>query len=128
MRTVPLEHSAELPKEHETWEGCDKATRGPHANCATGAVGGAPYDARNVRGVRQSEARAACGHTHWSLRWSFPRGHEPCEGCANIEFFWVAGTHADAPTAAFGGAPYGATNRVRGGPKMGVYERRERWW
>ena len=30
---------------------------------------------------------------------------------------WVAGTNANAATWAFGGAPYGATNRVRGVPK-----------
>ena len=28
------------------------------------------------------------------------------------------GTHADPATGAFGGAPYGATNRARGAPKL----------
>ena len=31
----------------------------------------------------------------------------------------VAGTHVSAATGAFGGAPHGATNRVRGVPKWG---------
>ena len=30
---------------------------------------------------------------------------------------WVCGTHAGGSTGAFGGAPYGATKRVRGVPK-----------
>eukprot|EP00959_Pyramimonas_sp_CCMP1952_P447566 9371557-Pyramimonas_sp.AAC.1 len=30
---------------------------------------------------------------------------------------WVALTHASAATGAFGGAPFGATDRVRGVPK-----------
>ena len=29
----------------------------------------------------------------------------------------VGGTHVDTATGAFGGAPYGATKRVRGAPK-----------
>ena len=36
-----------------------------------------------------------------------PRGHEPCEGCAEM----VGGRYADPATGAFGGAPYGATKR-----------------
>ena len=43
-----------------------------------------------------------------STQWS----HEPFEGCAEME--WVP--HAGPPGGAFGGAPYGATNRVRGVP------------
>ena len=32
---------------------------------------------------------------------------------------WVARTHVDSATGAFGGAPYGATNRVMGCADMG---------
>ena len=39
-----------------------------------------------------------------------PRGHEPCEGCAEM----VGGRYADPATGAFGGAPYGATKRDDG--------------
>ena len=27
----------------------------------------------------------ACGPSPWGLRWSSPWGHEPCEGCADID-------------------------------------------
>ena len=88
-----------------------------HANCATGAFGGAPHGATNrVRGVPEwvsMRGRGACGHGHWGLRWSSLWGHEPCEGCATMG----AVTQANAASGAFGGAPYGATNHVRGVPK-----------
>ena len=105
-------------------------------NVATGAFGGARYGATNlVRGVPKLGAyrmrpmprgpsvelpmrpqnavlgvRDACGHTHWDLRWSSLWGHETCEGCSDME----VELHADPAPGAFGGAPYGATNRVRG--------------
>ena len=86
---------------------------GPRANTATGAFGGDPYGATNrVRGVPKWGPLGgvdACNRGHWSLRWSSLWGHEPCEGCAKIG----GGTHADPPPGAFGGAPYGATHRVR---------------
>ena len=40
-------------------------------------------------------------------------GHDPREGCAEMG----RGRPADATTEAFGGAPYGATKRVRGVPE-----------
>ena len=54
----------------------------------------------------------ACECSHWGLRWSSLWGLETREGCAEIGGV----THAVAPTWAFGGAPYGATKRVRGMP------------
>ena len=50
-----------------------------------------------------------CGHP---FRWSSLWGHEPRVGCAEMG----RGRYANAATGAFGGAPYGATNRVRGVP------------
>ena len=47
------------------------------------------------------------------LRRSSLWGHETCEGCAEMGRW----RHANFPTGAFGGAPYGATKRVRGLPK-----------
>eukprot|EP00959_Pyramimonas_sp_CCMP1952_P123766 2587549-Pyramimonas_sp.AAC.1 len=29
-----------------------------------------------------AEVGGACGRRRWGLRWSSPRGHEACEGCA----------------------------------------------
>ena len=55
----------------------------------------------------------ACGHLHWGPRWSSLWGHETCEGCAEMR----VELHADPATGAFGGAPYGATKRVRGVPE-----------
>eukprot|EP00959_Pyramimonas_sp_CCMP1952_P257912 5389921-Pyramimonas_sp.AAC.1 len=55
----------------------------------------------------------ACWRWHWGPRWSSLLSHEACEGCAE----WLRGTHADGGTGALGGAPYGATKRVRGVPK-----------
>ena len=57
--------------------------------------------------------RDTCGLCHWDLRWGSLWGHETCEGCAETG----AVTHAGPATAAFGGAPYGATTRVRGVPE-----------
>ena len=54
----------------------------------------------------------ACEHRHWGLRWSSLWGHETLS--------WAGETHASAASGALGGAPYGATNRLRGVPKWGV--------
>eukprot|EP00959_Pyramimonas_sp_CCMP1952_P017339 368186-Pyramimonas_sp.AAC.1 len=55
----------------------------------------------------------ACGLCHWGPQRSSLWGHAPCEGCSK----WVRSPPAACATAAFGGAPCGATNRVRGVPK-----------
>ena len=52
----------------------------------------------------------SCGHGTLGFRCKSLWGHELCEGCAEIG----VELHADPPTGAFGGAPYGATNRARG--------------
>ena len=70
---------------------------------------------RTVRGVCRNGAVAPCELSHWGLRWSSLWGHETCEGCAEMGRW----RHANFPTGAFGGAPYGATKRVRGVPKWG---------
>ena len=57
----------------------------------------------------------ACERSHWGLRWSSLWGHDPREGCATVG----AVLHATPTIGAFGGAPYGATKRVRGVPKWG---------
>jgi hypothetical protein len=55
-----------------------------------------------------------CGPCHWGFRRSSLRGHEPCERCADME---AAVPCEPCPaTGAFGGAPYGATNRVTSMP------------
>ena len=54
-------------------------------------------------------------HCGYRFRWSSLWGHKPREGCAKMGRW----RHADPPAGAFGGAPYGATNRVRGVPKLG---------
>ena len=54
-------------------------------------------------------------HCGCRFRWSSLWGHEACEGCATMG--WRR--HAGAATGAFGGAPNGATKRVRGVPKWG---------
>ena len=56
---------------------------------------------------------AACDPCHRGLRWGPLWGHDACEGCAKMG----AVTHAVAATGTLGGAPYGATKRVRGVPK-----------
>ena len=48
----------------------------------------------------------------YRLRWGAVWGHDACDGFAE----WVVGKHAVAATGAFGGAPYGATQRVMGLP------------
>ena len=122
---------------HEPRQGCAKMGRRCHADPLAGAFGGAPYWATNrVSGVPKWGGGAmrtfppgpsvellmgprsavlggvdACGRCHWSLRWSSLWGHETLS--------WVALTHATAATGAFGGTPYGATNRLRGVPKWG---------
>eukprot|EP00959_Pyramimonas_sp_CCMP1952_P413665 8667626-Pyramimonas_sp.AAC.1 len=57
----------------------------------------------------------ACERRHWGLPWSSLWGHEACEGCAEMG----RRCHADFPSEALGGAPYGATKRVSGVPKWG---------
>ena len=61
----------------------------------------------------------SCERGPWGLRWSSLWGHKPCEGCAKMGVYGWRSPHADPPPGAFGGAPYGATNRVRGVPKWG---------
>eukprot|EP00959_Pyramimonas_sp_CCMP1952_P154870 3240213-Pyramimonas_sp.AAC.1 len=51
----------------------------------------------------------ACGRWHWGVRWTY-WGPNRVKGVPN----WVAVTHANARTGAFGGAPYGATNPCEG--------------
>eukprot|EP00959_Pyramimonas_sp_CCMP1952_P231502 4838751-Pyramimonas_sp.AAC.1 len=48
-------------------------------------------------------ATAALGGAHWGLRWTSLWGHE--------SLHWVGETHVDTATVAFGGTPYGATER-----------------
>ena len=88
---------------------------------ATWAFGGSPYGATNrVRVCRNGHAVGgvdACGRGHWGLGWNSLWGHEPCEGCADMGMRWAGWTHVSAATGAFGGAPHGGTNRVRGVPK-----------
>ena len=84
-----------------------------HADCATGTLGGAPYEAtKRLRGVpkwaggrmrtmplglsveppmrpRSSWGCRNClGHAcergHWDLRWSSLWGYDPREGCAEM--------------------------------------------
>ena len=89
---------------------------GAHANPATGAFGVAPLWGHEAsEGCAEMGAGKACGRSHWGLRWSFLWGHETCEGCAKMG--WRR--HARSATGAFGGAPYGATKRVRGVPEWG---------
>ena len=59
-------------------------------------------------------AGGACEFRNWDLRWSSLWGHETREGCAKMG----AVTHANAATGTLGGAPYEATKRVRGVPKL----------
>ena len=70
-------------------------------------------------GRAEMGVRGACGRLHWGLRWSSLWGHETCEGCAEMGMRWAGRTHAVGATGAFGGAPDGATKRVRGAPKWG---------
>ena len=51
----------------------------------------------------------ACEPPQWGLRWSSLWGYETLP--------WAKEPHADTPSGAFGGAPYGATKRVRGVPR-----------
>eukprot|EP00959_Pyramimonas_sp_CCMP1952_P040266 841872-Pyramimonas_sp.AAC.1 len=48
----------------------------------------------------------ACEICHWGIRWSSLWGHETR--------YWVARTHANTSTGAFGGAPFAATKRRTG--------------
>ena len=89
--------------------------RGRHANPATGAFGGAPCGATIlVRGVPKWGGAAM---RTLPLRPSveFPLGHKRVRDVPKN----VVGKHAGPGTGAFGGAPYGATKRVRGVPKWG---------
>ena len=56
----------------------------------------------------------ACEHRHLGFRWSSLWGCEPCERVPKRP----TGTHANTAECAFGGAPDGATHRVRGVPKQ----------
>ena len=115
MRTLPLGPSMELPMGPRNGRGGAEGDPSTHVNPATGAFGGAPYGIiKRVRGVPKS-TWDACEPCHWGLRWSSLWGHEACEGCAEMG----GGTHANPATGTLGGAPYGATNRVRGVPKWG---------
>ena len=51
----------------------------------------------------------ACGPPYLDLRWGSLWGYETLS--------WAWRTHAAPPTWTFGGAPYGATKRVRGVPR-----------
>ena len=51
----------------------------------------------------------------YRIRWNSLWGHETCEGCAEMG----RRCHANFPIGALGGAPFGATKRVRGVPKWG---------
>ena len=89
--------------------------RGRHANFATEAFGGAPYWAtKRVRGA-PTWGGAVMRTLPLGLSVELPTGPDPREGCAEMG----RGRHADPATGAFGGAPYWATNRVRGAPKWG---------
>ena len=106
-----------------------------HASSTTRTFGGAPYGATK----RCTGCGGACGLCHWDLRWGSLWGHEtpplvgdPHANCATGTFGgapsgatkrvrcvpkWVARTYANCATGTFGGAPSGATKRVRGVPK-----------
>eukprot|EP00959_Pyramimonas_sp_CCMP1952_P409181 8575312-Pyramimonas_sp.AAC.1 len=64
-------------------------------------------------GCAEIEGGTACGCCYWGLGWSSLRSHEACEKCTNM----VVEPHAGAAPGAVGGAPYGATNRVKRAPK-----------
>ena len=61
-------------------------------------------------GCAEMGAVPPCERSYWGLRWSSLCGHEACEECAEMG----VEPHANAAIGAFGGAPYGATKRVRG--------------
>ena len=52
----------------------------------------------------------ACGLRHWDIRWSSLWGHEA--------LCWMGKRHVDTAAGALGGAPYGATKRVKGVPEL----------
>ena len=60
----------------------------------------------------------ACGPSRWGRRWNSHWGHEVRRNAAV--------PHANPPAGAVGGAPYGATSRVRGVPKWGRHRRKRR--
>eukprot|EP00959_Pyramimonas_sp_CCMP1952_P320633 6709852-Pyramimonas_sp.AAC.1 len=64
-------------------------------------------------------AVGACERWHLGIRWgSVCAGHEACEVCVCVCVLkWAQWAHASAGIWAFGGAPYGATERVRGVPE-----------
>eukprot|EP00959_Pyramimonas_sp_CCMP1952_P123889 2590057-Pyramimonas_sp.AAC.2 len=66
----------------------------------------------HVCGVCRHGRGTACEPCHWGRWWGSPWDHEACEGCAETG----GDQHANPAVWAFGGAPYGATNRVRGVP------------
>eukprot|EP00959_Pyramimonas_sp_CCMP1952_P246926 5160716-Pyramimonas_sp.AAC.1 len=113
MRPRPLGPPVELPMGRETCEGCADMGVVSNTPAPTWAVGGAPYGAakKRVRGVPKWA---------WSVMRACPlgpsvellMGHGTREGCAEM------GVVSNTPAAigALGGAPHGATRRVRGVP------------
>eukprot|EP00959_Pyramimonas_sp_CCMP1952_P469888 9495731-Pyramimonas_sp.AAC.1 len=145
-RTLPVGHAVELPVRQRTargrWteEGGGGACNACHLNLRWDSLWGH----EPCEGCAEMCGGDACNLCHWSLRRGSLWGHGPCEGSAEINgggacnlrhwnfrrnSLWgreprvkgvpkqVAVTHAICATGAFGGAPCGATGRVRGVPK-----------
>ena len=56
---------------HEACEWCARRDPSHYADAASGAFGGAPYGATETcEGCAELGAGAACGRSHWGLRWS----------------------------------------------------------
>eukprot|EP00959_Pyramimonas_sp_CCMP1952_P062900 1315109-Pyramimonas_sp.AAC.1 len=60
-------------------------------------------------------AAFACERSHGGRRWSSPWGQESNEALRGVPK-WARWAYANAGMWAFGGAPDGATKRVRGVP------------
>ena len=76
--------------------------RGRHVDALDGAVGGAPWGARNVRGVCRNGRGTPCGCTRCVHRWSsLLRGTRRVRGVSK----WARGRHVDVPVVAMGGIP-----------------------
>ena len=97
-----------------TFSGAFGSLLGPRG-CQQGLRESMGHEARE--GCADIGGGDACERCHWGLGWSSRWGHEPCEGRAEMGMRWAGRTHVNCATGAFGGAPYGATNRVRGVPK-----------
>ena len=65
------------------------------------------------QGCAEMDGGTACGRTHWGRRWRSLAGHGAREGCTEME----GGPHVDAPIGAVGGSPHRATGQVRGVPE-----------